>query len=74
MSVTKPADVESRLMKLEILAAEQDHTIAEMSAEIVKAWKIIDDMTRRMEALQLRLTGVEEATAPDTPITKPPHW
>jgi SlyX protein len=68
------ANVESRLVKLEILAAEQEHTIAEMSAELTKAWKVIDEVTRRMEALQLRMTGIEEATAPDTPITKPPHW
>lgn len=66
--------VESRIVSLEILAAEQENTIAEMSAEIAKAWKMIDEMTRRIEAMQLRLAGVEEATAPDVPITKPPHW
>ncbi len=69
-----PANIDSRLMKLEILAAEHEHTIAEMSAEIAKAWKTIEEMSRRMEAMQLRLTGVEEATAPETPVTRPPHW
>ncbi|MGB3501989.1 MAG: SlyX family protein [Mesorhizobium sp.] len=67
-------DVETRLTKLELLAAEQEHTIGELSAEIAKAWKIIDELTRRIEAMSLRLTGVEEATAPEVPVTKPPHW
>ena len=67
-------DADSRLTTLEILTAEQERTIAELSAEIAGAWKIIDDLTRRMDSMALRLTGIEEATAPDTPITKPPHW
>jgi len=71
---TMTTDADSRLTTLEILTAEQERTIAELSAEIAGAWKIIDDLTRRMDAMALRLTGIEEATAPDTPITKPPHW
>jgi len=67
-------DADERLTTLEILTAEQERTIAELSAEIASAWKVIDDLTRRMDAMSLRLSGVEEATAPDTPITKPPHW
>jgi SlyX protein len=67
-------DDADRLTTLEILTAEQERTIAELSMEIAGAWKAIDELTRRMDAMALRLTGVEEATAPDTPITKPPHW
>jgi len=67
-------NVETRMIKLELLAAEQEHTIQEMSGELAKAWKAIDDLTRRVEAMSLRLTGVEEATAPEIPVTKPPHW
>jgi SlyX protein len=67
-------DADERLTTLEILTAEQERTIAELSAEIAGAWKVIDDLTRRMDSVALRLSGVEEATAPDTPITKPPHW
>ena len=69
-----PSDAEQRLTKLEMLAAEQEHTIAELSAEIAKAWKTIDALDRRVEQMALRLAGVEEATAPETPVTKPPHW
>ena len=67
-------DTDERITTLELLAAEQERTIHELSAEISKAWRIIDDMKRRLDAMSLRMTGIEEATAPDTPITKPPHW
>jgi SlyX protein len=67
-------DTDARITTLELLAAEQERTIHELSAEVSKAWTIIDDLTRRLDAMGLRLTGIEEATAPDTPITRPPHW
>lgn len=65
---------DERLTSLEMLAAEQERTIHELSAEIANAWKTIDDLNRRVEAMALRLTGIEEATAPEIPVTKPPHW
>ncbi|MCR5857752.1 SlyX family protein [Mesorhizobium sp. J428] len=65
---------DERLTSLEVLAAEQERTIQELSAEIGKAWKTIDDLTRRLDAMSLRLTGLEEATAPEIPVTRPPHW
>jgi SlyX protein len=65
---------EERITALEVLAAEQERTIQDLSAEIAKAWKTIDGLERKVEAMALRLTGVEEATAPDVPVTKPPHW
>ncbi|SMH34242.1 SlyX family protein [Mesorhizobium australicum] len=67
-------ETDERLTSLEVLAAEQERTIHELSAEIGKAWKTIDDLTRRLDAMSLRLTGLEEATAPEIPVTKPPHW
>lgn len=67
-------NVDTRLTRLETFVTEQDQTIQELSAEIASAWKTIDVLTRRIEQMSLRLTGVEEATAPDTPVTKPPHW
>jgi len=65
---------DERITALEVLAAEQERTIGELSAEIAKAWQAIDVLERKVEAMALRLTGVEEATAPDVPVTKPPHW
>ncbi len=65
---------EERITALEVLAAEQERTIQDLSAGIAKAWKTIDGLERKVEAMALRLTGVEEATAPDVPVTKPPHW
>lgn len=67
-------ETDGRLSSLEMLAAEQERTIQELSAEIGKAWKTIDDLTRRLDAMSLRLTGLEEATAPEIPVTRPPHW
>lgn len=67
-------DTDARITTLELLAAEQERTIQELSAEVSKAWAVIDDLARRLDAMGLRLTGIEEATAPDTPITRPPHW
>lgn len=67
-------DAEERITTLELLAAEQERTIHDLSAEISKAWKTIDELNRRVEAMALRLTGIEEATAPEIPVTKPPHW
>lgn len=65
---------DERITALEVLAAEQERTIQDLSAEIAKAWKTIEGLERKVEAMALRLTGVEEATAPDVPVTKPPHW
>ncbi|MBX3573409.1 MAG: SlyX family protein [Mesorhizobium sp.] len=67
-------DTDERIITLELLAAEQERTIHDLSAEISKAWKTIDELNRRVEAMALRLTGIEEVTAPEIPVTKPPHW
>ena len=67
-------DTDERITTLELLAAEQERTISELSAEMSKAWKTIDELNRRVEAMALRLTGIEEATAPEIPVTRPPQW
>lgn len=63
-----------RLEKLEILAAEQEKTIEEMSAEIAAQWKLIDQLQKKLDRLTERFLMLEEQAAPDTPVTKPPHW
>jgi SlyX protein len=59
----KSAD--ERLTALEILAAEQEKTIAELSDQIAGQWQTIEAE---------RFVALEEQTAPDVPVTKPPHW
>lgn len=65
---------EARLTQLEILAAEQERTIAELSDQIAAQWKVIEAMQRKLDALAERFVALEEQAAPDVPVTKPPHW
>lgn len=69
--MTTPVD---RLTTLEIRAAEQEHTIEELSAEIAEQWKTIERLQKKLDALTDRFLVLEEQTAPDVPVTKPPHW
>jgi SlyX protein len=66
-----PAD---RLTTLEIRAAEQERTIEELSGQIAQQWKTIERMQKKLDALAERFLALEEQTAPDVPVTKPPHW
>ena len=69
--MTMPDD---RLTTLEIRAAEQEKTIEELSGQIAEQWKVIERMERKLGALTDRFLALEEGTAPDVPVTKPPHW
>jgi SlyX protein len=69
--MTTPDD---RLTTLEIRAAEQEHTIEELSGQIAEQWKTIERMQKKLDTLAERFLVLEEQTAPDTPVTKPPHW
>lgn len=66
-----PAD---RLTTLEIRATEQEKTIEELSCQIAEQWQVIERMQRKLDALTERFMALEEQSAPDVPITKPPHW
>ncbi len=65
---------EERLVQLEILAAEHERTIAELSGQLAEQWKTIDRMRGKLDALTERFLALEEQAAPDVPVTKPPHW
>ncbi|MGB3390299.1 MAG: SlyX family protein [Pseudaminobacter sp.] len=69
--MTSPAD---RLMALEMRSAEQEKTIEELSGQIAGQWKVIDRLTKKLDALTERFLTLEEQTAPGHEITKPPHW
>jgi len=66
-----PAD---RLTTLEIRAAEQERTIEELSEQIAEQWKTIERMQKKLDALTERFLTLEEATRPEIPVTRPPHW
>ncbi len=69
--MTMPAD---RLTTLEIRTAEQERTIEELSGQLAEQWKTIDRMQKKLDALTERFLALEEQTAPDVPVTKPPRW
>ena len=69
--MTMPAD---RLTTLEIRTAEQDKTIEELSEQIAEQWKVIERLRAKVDALTDRFQALEQQSAPDTPVTKPPHW
>lgn len=61
-------------MQLEILAAEQEKTIEELSGQIAEQWKVIGAMRKKLDTLAERFLLLEEQSRPDIPVTKPPHW
>jgi SlyX protein len=65
---------EDRLTTLEIRAAEQERTIEELSGQIADQWKTIERLQKKLDTLADRFMALEEQTAPDVPVTKPPHW
>ncbi|CAN7182262.1 SlyX family protein [Phyllobacterium sp. LjRoot231] len=68
------ADQPERLTRLEILVTEHEKTIEELSGQIAEQWKVIEGMRRKLDALTDRFLVLEEQTAPDIPVTKPPHY
>lgn len=62
------------IVRLQILAAEQEKTIEELSAQVAEQWKVIEGLRRKLDSLTNRFMAIEEQTAPDVPVTKPPHW
>lgn len=65
---------EDRVNELEMLAAEQEKTIADLSEQIAGQWTTIERMQKKLDTLAERFLALEEQTAPDVPVTKPPHW
>lgn len=63
-----------QIVKLQILAAEHEKTIEELSGQVAEQWKAIEALQRKLDRLTERFLALEEQTAPDVPITRPPHW
>lgn len=63
-----------RLTELEIRIAEHEKTIEDLSTVLAGQWTAIDQLTAKLDALTRRFLALEEQTAPDTPVTRPPHW
>ncbi|MBX8802752.1 SlyX family protein [Pseudochrobactrum asaccharolyticum] len=67
-------NLSERLTELEIRHAEQEKTIEELSGEIAEQWKLITALNKKLSALTDRFLELEEQTAPEITVTKPPHW
>lgn len=67
-------DETERLTALEMRHAEQERTIEELSGQVAEQWQTIERLQRKIELLTERFLALEERTAPDIPVTKPPHW
>lgn len=63
-----------RIMDLEILVTEQAKTIDELSGQILEQWKMIEALRKKLDALTDRFLVLEEQSAPEVPVSKPPHW
>ncbi|MEP7452953.1 SlyX family protein [Phyllobacterium sp. SB3] len=68
------AQSSDRLTGLEILVTEQEKTIDELSGQLAEQWKVLETMRRKLDALTDRFLVLEEQTAADIPVTKPPHY
>jgi SlyX protein len=68
------ADEPERMTRMETLVTEHEKTIDELSGQIAEQWKVIEGMRRKLDALTDRFLVLEEQTAPDVPVTKPPHY
>ena len=55
--MTTPDD---RIVQLEILSAEQEQTIAELSGQIAEQWTVIERMQKRLDVLTERFLALEE--------------
>ncbi|GAB5506566.1 MAG: SlyX family protein [Rhizobiaceae bacterium] len=67
-------DTDERIIRLEMLVAEQERTIAELSEQLSEQWSLTEKMRKKLDALTERFLTLEEQTAPETPVTKPPHY
>lgn len=63
-----------RVTTLEIRVAEQEKTIDELSGQIAEQWKVVERIQHKLDTLIERFLLLEEQSAPDIPITRPPHW
>ena len=63
-----------RVTTLEIRVAEQEKTIEELSGQIAEQWKTLERLQHKLDTLTERFLALEEQSAPDIPVTRPPHW
>ncbi|MEM9330296.1 MAG: SlyX family protein [Pseudomonadota bacterium] len=63
-----------RLLKLEEETAHLRMTNDELSAEVLKQWKRIENLELKLKQFEGQLAGLEDRADLSTDTTKPPHW
>ncbi len=66
-------NTEMRLAELEVQIAHQNETIDGLNEAVIKQWKEIDQLTRRVRLLSEQLMSLEDEASPHK-VTKPPHY
>jgi SlyX protein len=65
---------DDRVARLEMIVAEQERTMEDLSGQIAEQWTVIEALRRKLDLLTVRFLAVEEQSGSDVPVTKPPHW
>lgn len=65
---------EDRIARLEMIVAEQERTIEDLSGQIAEQWTVVEKLRKKLDLLTERFLAVEEQAGPEVPVTKPPHW
>ena len=64
-----------RLDALEMRIAHQDEVIEDLNATVTAQWKVIDRLTREVEALREHAAAADAAASrPAGEEPPPPHW
>lgn len=65
---------ETRLVKLEELAAYQAKVIEELSDQLAEQWKVVEQTRAKLDRLTERFLSLEETSLEAPAITRPPHY
>jgi uncharacterized coiled-coil protein SlyX len=69
----EPPDQAARLLKLEEHAGFTEHTLDQLTAEMLELHKRLAAVVKRMDALEGRLLELKDAGEDAPPVEKPPH-
>lgn len=67
-------DIDARLRALEETVAHQAYTIDEMSEEMARQGRELDQVRTKLETMASRFLTLEEQVQETPPITRPPHY
>ncbi|MDR6103851.1 SlyX protein [Agrobacterium larrymoorei] len=65
---------EARIVALEETVAYQAKTIEELSDQLAKQWKVVEQTRAKLDRLTERFLSLEEQSLDAPAITKPPHY